>query len=83
MVNTAEFPPGECIDLLGTLDARDDRRRADRESQKRSTKENKFEHPDEADANRNSIPRVLCKKQKPKPVRGKQHETASHRITKC
>ena len=74
--------PEEWIDLLRILESRDDRRGIARESQKPSAKrKKKSEKPDEADANRESSPRVPCKKLKHNTGKSKQQKTASHRGT--
>ena len=69
------IPPKEWIHMLGTLEARDDRRSTACESQKPATKNKKDGQPDEADDNSESIPRFTCKKHKPNTRKGKQQIT--------
>ena len=65
IISTEEF-----IDMIGTLDARDDRRRAAREAQKTFANKKKAQNPYEADSNSESSPRVTRKKHNPKPGKG-------------
>ena len=72
------IPPKEQINLLGTLEVMDERRRADREDHNIDAKKNKDEHPDEGDANSEFIPKVPRNKFNPNPGKVKQKNTSRH-----
>ena len=61
--------------MIGTLEARDYRKRADCEAQKNSANKKKAENTYEDDANSESIPMVPCKKLNPKPGKGNNRRT--------
>ena len=71
--STSEY----CIDLLGTFEAKDERRRVTLESKNPATKKNN-EQPHGADSNSESIPRVTKKKLKTNPGKGKQQNNSIH-----
>ena len=77
-----DIPSEYWIGLLRTLESKGERRRMAWES-KKSVAKNKSEQPDGKDSNSDSIPRVLRKKRKTNPVKGKQQKTSDHRTTQC
>ena len=70
--------PKEWIDLLRTLEARYNSRRASCEDQKPAAKNKKGDQPDGDDYNIESSPRFPHKKFRPNPGKGKQHNNSSH-----
>ena len=74
-------PTKECIDMLGTLEARNDRSSAACEVHNVATKNKKSDHSEGADASSKSIPRVPSKNCKTNPGKGRQQNNPRHRGT--
>ena len=74
------LPSENFIRIIGTFEARDDRRHADFEEQNYSSKikKKKFDQSEEAESNRKVRPRAPCKKNNPNPGKRKQKKTASN-----
>ena len=75
--------PEECIDLFGSLKAKDDRRRAYFETQKPTTNNKKAGQTEDVDARSELIPRVTHKKHNRDSKNKKQHNTNIHHVSQC
>ena len=76
--NYCIIPNEECIGILGTLQATDDRRRAYSGYQKPIAKKKTADQTAGDDDNSEAIPRVPHKKHKPNTGKGKQQKNAIH-----